>query len=316
MDVFSDLGKAKTALDNGSIPREDYWRIVQSRLSSASQLSKLLEASGSHLTISPLGMVLSYPLSQSIDIKFLVNSEDTRSIGVSVISDGKYEPLLQQALLEISQDCELFIDIGANAGFYSIAVKAMSKNCKVIAFECNPDVRSAFLRNIELNSISEIEVRSEALANASGESDFFIPAFTGSAGGSLQDLHPEEGTARKVKVSLIDLDSKGLNNIDLMKVDVEGAELGVLTGSIASINASKPTIFIELLRKWMGPFGTTPGQVSELLTSMGYVVFEFMENGIAQVDGVASDTQSTNFAFVHPSRALHLEVLRNSIIKP
>lgn len=311
MDSLSALGHAKTARENGSIPREDYWRLVQSRIFSASQLSELLQASGSHFTISPMGMVLHYPLSKYIEIKFLVDSEDIRSIGVSVVSDGQYEPLLQQALLEISRDCELFIDVGANAGFYSIAVRATSEGCKVLAFECNPEVMKLFLRNIELNSISGIEVRSEALAESPGEADFYVPLFTGSSGGSLQDLHPDEGKAKKFQVSLIDLDSQGLKNVDLMKIDVEGAELGVLKGSLASIYASKPTIFMELLRKWMAPFDATPGEVSEILVSMGYQVFEILDNGLYQVDQVSRETPATNFVFVHPLRSRHLQILNH-----
>ena len=309
MDHSSELGKAKTARDNGQMPREDYWRLVQSSIGSAAQLSKLLEASGANLTISSKGVVLQYPLSPSIDIEFLVNSEDARSIGVSVISEGQYEPLLQQTLLEISRDCELFVDIGANAGFYSIAVRATNTRCEVLAFECNPDIRHLFLRNIELNSISGITVQSEALAESAGEADFYIPAFTGSAGGSLKNLHPHEGTAKKFRVSLIDLDSRGLDGIDLMKIDVEGAELGVVNGSIASIKASKPTIFIELLRKWMAPFGSTPGEVSESLVSMGYKIFEIFDNRIVQVEGVSPQTPATNFVFAHPTRLRHLEIL-------
>jgi len=309
MDPSSELGQAKTARDNGQIPREDYWRLVQNSIRSAAQLSKLLEASGSSLTISSKGMVLRYPLSPSTDIQFLVDSEDARSIGVSVVSEGQYEPLLKQALLEISRDCELFVDVGANAGFYSIAVRATNSRCEVLAFECNPNIRHMLLRNIELNSISGIEVRSEALAESAGEADFYIPAFTGSAGGSLQNLHADEGTAKKFQVSLIDLDSQGLDSIDLMKIDVEGAELGVINGSLASINASKPTIFIELLRKWMAPFGTTPGEVSEILVSMGYKVFEIFENRIVQVESVSSETSTTNFVFAHPIRSRHMEIL-------
>jgi|688.fasta_scaffold295990_2 FkbM family methyltransferase len=309
MDHMSDLSQAKTARGNGSIPREDYWRVVKNSVSSASQLSKLLGASGAYLTISSGGIVLHYPLTPNSELKFVVDSEDTRSIGLSVISEGRYEHLIQQALLEISRDSELFIDIGANAGFYSIAVRATSKKCKVLAFECNPDVRGFFLRNIELNSSSDIEVRSEALAESAGEADFYVPPFTGSGGGSLQNLHPDEGKAKKFQVSLIDLDSLGLKNVDLMKIDVEGAELGVIKGCLNSLEASKPTIFIELLRKWMAPFGSNPSDVSKVMVAMGYKIFEVMEDGIAPVDEISSDTPVTNFVFVHRSRPLHLEIL-------
>jgi FkbM family methyltransferase len=309
VDELGKLGQAKSDRDNGSITREDYWRLVQGSISSASQLSKLLEASGARLTITSRGTLLNYPIDAATEVCFLVDSEDTRSIGISVVSEGRYEPVLEHALLEISKDCKLFVDIGANAGFYSIAVRATSANCKVLAFECNPDVRLLFLRNVELNSISGIKVRSEALAETAGEAEFYVPAFTGSGGGSLRDLHPDEGKAKTFRVSLIELDSQRLQTVDLMKIDVEGAELGVIKGGINSIRAHKPTIFIELLRKWMKPFGTVPGDVSDVLLDMGYVLFEIADDGVTAVREVSLDTLATNFIFVHPSRRNHLQIL-------
>jgi FkbM family methyltransferase len=308
MDELGDLGKAKIARDNGSITREDYWRLVMGYTASASELSKLLEASAASITITARGMFLNYPIDPSTTVSFLVDSEDVRSIGISVVSEGRYEPVLQHALLEISRDCKLFIDAGANAGFYSIAVRAKSANCKVLAFECNPDVRQIFLNNIQLNSISGIEVRSEALAESAGEAEFYVPRFTGSGGGSLRDLHIDEGKAKTFRVSLLELDSLHLQSVDLMKIDVEGAELGVIKGSLRSIEANKPTIFIELLRKWMKPFGTVPGDLSDLLLGMGYMVFEVRDNEINKVEEVSPDTSATNFMFVHPSRPNHLQI--------
>jgi len=315
MEYLKDLSQAKAARDSGSIDRNDYWRLVQSTISSTSQLSNLLKVSGSCLKISSEGIVLNYPLTQNRKIEFFVDSEDTRSIGVSVVSEGRYEPILEKALLEVSLDCRLFCDVGANAGFYSIAVRATNTLCKVLAFECNPEIRSRLWKNIELNNMTGIDVRSEALAEYSGEADFYVPAFTGSGGGSLEDLHPEEGIPKKFRVSLISLDSIGRRDFDLMKIDVEGSELGVIIGSLASINSSKPTIFIELLRKWMSPFGATPGNVSKILTDMGYNVFELGENYAKEVPEVSTDTDSTNFVFVHPSRDRHFQILRGLIRK-
>lgn len=129
-------------------------------------------------------------------------------------------------------------------------------------------------------------------------------------GGSLQNLHPEEGESKKFQVFLMPLDSLNLNGIDLMKIDVEGAELGVIKGGIESITVSRPTIFIELLRKWMKPFGSSPQDVSELLTELGYLIFEIRDQQLREVSMVSDETSATNFVFVHESRPGHLSVLR------
>ena len=293
----------------GGVSREDYWRLVQDAISSASELGPLLRMSSSSIKISDTEVVLSYPLTPAVILDFVVDHSDTRSIGVSVISDGRYEPLLQEALLRVALGCKLFADIGANAGFYSMAVRATNPTCSVVAFESNPEMVKVLSMNIERNGLDGIAIRSEALSDSFGEADFHVPAFTGSGGGSLRDLHPEEGEPRKFKVSLIPFDSLELESIDLMKIDVEGAELDVITGAISSIEKSSPTIFVELLRKWMGPFGSTPSDVSRLLTDRGYSIFEIREQEVVQVPQISGITSSTNFVFVHSSRRRHMSIL-------
>lgn len=265
--------------------------------------------SSSSIKITDTEVVLSYPLTPSVILDFVVDHSDTRSIGVSVISDGRCEPLLQEALLGVAYNCKLFADIGANAGFYSLAVRATNPACSVLAFECNPKMLTALSMNIERNGLDGIAIRSEALSDSFGEADLHVPAFTGSGGGSLRDLHPEEGEPRQFKVSLIPFDSLELESVDLMKIDVEGAELDVITGAISSIEKSSPTIFVELLRKWMGPFGSTPADVSRLLTDRGYSIFEIREQEVVQVPQISGVTSSTNFVFVHSSRRRHMSIL-------
>ena len=307
------LDAARLSQNTGAMPREEYWGLIRGAIANASELSGCLAQSGSNLTISEVGLVLNYPIDSNASIRFIVDGSDTRSIGVSVIADGRYERLLQESLLAISRHCSAFADIGANVGFYSIAVRRTNPSCEVIAFECNPKVRELFTQNIELNSLDGILLHSEALSDRHEEVLFYVPPFTGSSGGSFRDLHPEEGEAQKFNVKTAPLDSFAIDALDLMKIDVEGAELGVILGGMATIKGSYPTIFIELLRKWMKPFGSSPKHVSDLLKGLGYLVFEVKEDWILEVDDVSSETAATNFVFVHETRLNHLDIIRGLV---
>lgn len=305
-----DLQAAKVSRENGKLSREDYWGLVKTAISSALELSSVVAASDSTLTVSEIGMVLNYPITPHVKLKLFVDGSDTRSIGVSVIAEGRYEPVIQKALLAVSQDCLLFADIGANVGFYSLAVRATNPSCEVIAFECNPEARVLFNKNIKLNGLDNITIRAEALSNKTGDASFHVPSFTGSGGGSLRNLHPEEGEPKQFQVSLMPLDSLQLEKIDLMKIDVEGAELDVIKGALSSITRSHPTIFMELLRKWMKPFDSSPREVSELLAELGYLIFEVGDETVRELDQISEDTSSTNFIFAHVSRPEHSKILR------
>lgn len=284
--------------------------LVQAEIFGFSGLSSLLAESGSSLTVSDIGTTLNYPITPKVSLTFVLDGSDTRSIGVSVIAEGRYEPLLQEALLAVASECSSFADVGANVGFYSIAVRATNPSCDVIAFECNPKVREHFAKNIELNGLDSISVRPEALSDRFEDADFYVPAFTGSGGGSLRDLHPEEEASQKFRVSVLPLDSLGLEHLDLLKIDVEGAELGVIRGGLSSLEISRPTIFVELLRKWMKPFGSSPQDVAGLLGNIGYLVFEITHEEITEVDAVSASSLATNYIFVHESRLIHLAIVR------
>lgn len=307
-----DLKELLIAKSKGIITRENYWTSVKESLSVCDDLVPLLQGSSAEIIIDSKCVKLKYPLSTGKNIEMLVDSEDTRSIGVSVIAEGRYEAMFERSLLAIGQESLLFLDIGANAGFYSLALAKSFPRSRILAFEPNPKIAGILSKNIELNALGEqISIEGRALSDQSGHANFFVPAFTGSGGGSLKNLHPEEGSPETFVVELVQLDSFNLSGIDLMKIDVEGNELSVLRGALDSIQDSKPTIFIELLRKWMGPFGSHPQEVVNLLVQFGYQTYEILETALREISVIDEDTKSTNFIFVHSSRKAHFEALAN-----
>jgi hypothetical protein len=98
-----------------------------------------------------------------------------------------------------------------------------------------------------------------------------------------------------------------------MKIDVEGNELSVLLGSLNSIEKSKPTIFVELLRKWMAPFEAQPQDFVDVLQKRGYACLEIREDSLVPISEIDETTESTNFIFIHESQTAHLNSIREFI---
>jgi hypothetical protein len=144
---------------------------------------------------------------------------------------------------------------------------------------------------------------------------FFVPKHTVTSGGSLRDLHPEEGVAEHQQVGIRKLsDFSFRETIDLLKIDIEGAELSALIGGIELISDSKPTIVAELLRKWMKQFGSHPQDIVNLLKPLGYSMYAIGDEILLPMNEINDSTIQTNFVFVHFERKEHVQII-DRIIK-
>ena len=90
--------------------------------------------------------------------------------------------------------------------------------------------------------------------------------------------------------------------IDLVKCDVEGAELLVVLGGQKTIERTKPVLFLEMLRKWSAKYNYHPDEIIALLGSLGYVCFSIDEAGPTRCKNVTEATRATNFLFLDTVR--------------
>jgi FkbM family methyltransferase len=164
-----------------------------------------------------------------------------------------YEPGVTDVLLTTLQPGHVFVDIGANIGYFSvIAGMLVGETGRVVAFEPNADARARLERHVELNGLDRRTVISSvALGERDEENvDFFLSCCVGNDGCSSLIASPallEAGTLRrdvKVAVPVRTFDTVAttlaISRVDVMKIDVEGAELGVLTGMVRTLATAPP----------------------------------------------------------------------------
>ncbi|MEM3859862.1 MAG: FkbM family methyltransferase [Candidatus Micrarchaeaceae archaeon] len=166
------------------------------------------------------------------DIKFMINREG----GYGILSVYKFEPVVSSFLT--SMHGEIFIDIGANAGGYTIPCSANFR--KVISIEPGKEARSILLENISLNGISNVEVLSDAICNKEEKVRLYKSR-------ALVNFSLEHESPYFEEVNAVKLDKLLLNNqsVDLLKIDVEGAELEVIMSGLGEIHRVK-NIVIEV----------------------------------------------------------------------
>lgn len=156
-----------------------------------------------------------------------------------------------------------FIDVGANQGFYTIlASKRVGTNGLVVAFEPAETEFLRLRRNLALNQCQNVISEPFALGSHKGSTDFFLClGYHGSFSSIREPGHDVASPRKKVLVPITTLDdyarTQPLVSADLVKIDVEGAELDVLVGAAASLAIFRPVVVCELAdirtRQWGYP---------------------------------------------------------------
>lgn len=180
------------------------------------------------------------------------------------------------ALRELLQDKDLFVDVGANCGLYSlIAAKA---GVAVVAIEPNPLNFIRLKQNIAHNRIEHVEARALALSDNPGRAVLY----GGGQGASL--LRNWGGMAstyaQEVEVDTLDilLGSRPSSNRILIKIDVEGHEPAVLAGARHMLRReAAPTWIIEHSFRENQDGGINPRflELFELFWGLDYECFTF-----------------------------------------
>lgn len=116
------------------------------------------------------------------------------------------------------------LDCGANVGVSSIYFKRQYPQARITAFEADPVLAEMCGRNLAANSAGDVEVRAAAVWTAAGQVEFVCE---GSDSGAIASLDPAVAGTRTVVPAVRLRDWLG-ERVDLLKVDIEGAELPVL----------------------------------------------------------------------------------------
>jgi FkbM family methyltransferase len=164
-----------------------------------------------------------------------------------------YEPATTDAVMHLLRPGDVFVDVGANVGYFTVlAALRVGAAGRVIAFEPNPAVRDQLVRHLALNGLEQrVTVADVALADRDEDGvPFFVSCWRENDG--ISSLTPSPDTIARgglradatIAVSVRRFDtwraSVGLDRIDLMKIDVEGAEAQLLSGLAGTLSAAPP----------------------------------------------------------------------------
>jgi FkbM family methyltransferase len=138
----------------------------------------------------------------------------------------------------------VFYDIGANAGYISLAVaERLGESVDVLAFEPQPTLAHHAAISARLSELKRVRVFPAMIGDRDGTAELFIPAHAIHA-----SAIPAETRTTRIECAMFRLDSlleAGLPTPSAVKVDVEGGELAVLRGADRLIRTSPPSFIVE-----------------------------------------------------------------------
>jgi FkbM family methyltransferase len=177
----------------------------------------------------------------------------------------------------------VFFDIGAHHGLYSlVAAKRLGTDSTVVAFEPSPNEFRRLRLHLRLNGMRSVRVEPIALGATSSKQKFFqVISGDNTRGGLRPPASSDRVLETSVETACLDdyLGRLALDRVDLVKLDVEGAELEVLEGASMVLAKFRPIFICEVLDATTQVWGYNAREIVLMFQRFDFQLFE------AQLDG-------------------------------
>lgn len=192
-----------------------------------------------------------------------------------------YEKCETDLLSEVVEEGMVVIDCGANIGYYTLlAAKLVGERGKVFAFEPEPSNYALLVKNIEANGYHNVVPARKAISNKTGS--ITLSLADDPSGHSLGQIAQEHARG-VIIVDSVTLDESLEQNIapvDVIKMDIEGAEMRALEG-MNNIIRQNPNL--KILTEFCPPYlercGSSPASYFNKLKSHGFKIYAMDERG-------------------------------------
>jgi FkbM family methyltransferase len=204
------------------------------------------------------------------------------AVQLNIYLTGYWEPSLTDFIAKALVPGDIFIDIGANVGYYTLlGSKLVGDTGKIYAFEASPRIAEQLKRNISLNSLTNIHISRVAVSNRSG-SVLIWSGPSGNAGrstimGNVAEVgrhSPESEIDCEPLLNLVT--ESDLFSARLIKIDVEGAERLVIEGISPVLDrfSARTEWIIEIAPSYL-PGGTNDATwIYDTFESSGYNAYK------------------------------------------
>jgi FkbM family methyltransferase len=196
---------------------------------------------------------------------------------------GSYEPNEFNYLASYLKPGMVVVDAGANEGLYSLfASRRVGVTGLVLAVEPSPRELVCLRHNIARNCMSNVRVVPVALSDRTGRTILKLAENEHAGQNTLGEFVYDIQSAGTHEVEQKPLDTvlaqENVQRVDLIKADVEGAELALLMGARETLRRYKPTLLCELYGAALEHQDASSARILEVLDDFGYRLLSFDEH--------------------------------------
>jgi FkbM family methyltransferase len=231
-------------------------------------------------------------LKKTFVFNYTANSKLMLMNGFVALSGNYYfgisDPDVMPFVLHLLQPDDLFVDLGANGGAYTVLASA-EKKANTISIEAAADIFKGLLKNIEVNNIQS---RVEAWNVAASDTNGFLPFTT--TDHATNRVHYEE------RPDIVQVEAKTLDTILngriplLMKMDIEGHEHNALLGANHALSAPGCKALVIEFSNTGEYYGYGNISTHQLLTGYGFKPYKY---NYREKELISFDPLSTCFEF-------------------
>jgi FkbM family methyltransferase len=190
------------------------------------------------------------------------------------------------------------VDVGANIGTISYFLSKYSRENH--AFEINPHIAEK-LRRAKLANTKVYEM---GLSDSRGSARLRVPlagfgaVFGNATIETANDLDGRAVSEQELPIAM--LDDFGLQDVGLIKIDVEGHELAVLRGAVKTLERDRPSLIVEIVERMNGQ---AFAEISQLTAGLSYGCYRLAGNALVPTAAIEDRRGDNDFYFLQPAVA-------------
>jgi FkbM family methyltransferase len=187
----------------------------------------------------------------------------------------------RRIFVDVVRPSDVVVDVGSNRGYYTVLFSHLARAGSVHAFEPVAATYDALEQAVRAEAASsQVVLNRAALADTAGSRTVYQPE--GDPAQASLRVHDRGSWATAHRIleetspaTTLDayIAARKLPRIDLLKVDVEGAELPVLRGAESTLARFRPLLHLEVCARWQKDFGYSPRDLRHALIERGYTAF-------------------------------------------